>query len=116
MLIDIQSKFTLTIADFIQKVYQNNYKLTFGEAWRPPEMARIYAQEGKGIINSVHCLRLAVDLNAFYNGEYLDGSKDSHIPLLTKLGEIWESMGGSWGGRFHIKDYNHYSFEYNGVE
>lgn len=115
-MVELQSKFTLSISEFIQDAYKINYIFTFGEAWRPPEMAKIYAQEGKGIINSVHCERLAVDLNAFYNGEYLDGSKDSHIPLLTKLGELWEAKGGCWGGRFERQDYNHYSFEYNGVK
>lgn len=114
-MIEIQSKFTKTISEFIQKAYDDGFLLTFGEAWRPPEVAKLYAKDGRGIVNSLHCQRMAVDFNAFYGDEYLDGSKDEHIPLLTKLGELWESLGGAWGGRFTKKDYNHYSFEYNGV-
>lgn len=30
------------------------------------------------------------------------------------LGEYWESIGGTWGGRFN--DGNHYSLEHNGVK
>lgn len=114
-MIEIQSKFTGMIAIFIEQSQSLGYKLTFGEAWRPPEMAEIYAKEGKGISKSLHTERLAVDFNAFFENEYLDGSKSDHIPHLTKLGNLWESQGGSWGGRFDIKDYNHYSLEYEGI-
>lgn len=112
---DKQASFTLMISDFINKANLIDYKLTFGEAYRSPQLASQYASEGKGISNSLHCKRLAVDFNAFFEGEYLDGSKPEHIPHLTKLGELWESIGGSWGGRFQRKDYNHYSLEDNGV-
>lgn len=114
-MIDIQSKFTGLISIFIGKAQNLGYKLTFGEAWRPPEMAEIYAKEGKGISKSLHTERLAVDFNAFVDNEYLDGGKPEHIPHLLKLGETWESLGGSWGGRFEMKDYNHYSLEYQGI-
>jgi len=30
------------------------------------------------------------------------------------LGEYWEGMGGSWGGRF--SDGNHFSLTHNGVK
>ncbi|HBJ0947911.1 TPA: M15 family metallopeptidase, partial [Escherichia coli] len=31
-------------------------------------------------------------------------------------GEYWESLGGSWGGRFKSRpDGNHFSLEHNGV-
>jgi hypothetical protein len=38
---------------------------------------------------------------------YLKETKDHAF-----LGEFWEEMGGSWGGRFN--DGNHYSLEHNG--
>jgi hypothetical protein len=50
-----------------------------------------------------------MDLNLFVNGKYVtDG--EAHKPL----GEKWESMGGSWGGRF--QDANHYSLEHDGFK
>src|SRR5271170_8441904 len=116
-MIEIQSKFTGLIAVFIQKSQSLGYKLTFGEAYRPPEMAKIDAEEGKGIVKSLHTERLAVDFNAFINDEYLDGSKSEHLPHLTKLGETWESIdkNNAWGGRFTTRDYNHYSYCYDGI-
>ena len=52
--------------------------------------------------------RLALDLNLFLDGAFLT-TTEGHRPL----GEFWESIGGSWGGRFN--DANHYSLEHNGV-
>ncbi|HAO1973206.1 TPA: M15 family peptidase, partial [Escherichia coli] len=31
-------------------------------------------------------------------------------------GEYWESIGGTWGGRFSRADGNHFSLEHNGVK
>jgi len=52
-----------------------------------------------------------VDFNLFINGRYQDKS-EAYLPL----GEYWESLGGSWGGRFKSNpDGNHFSLEHNGV-
>ena len=56
---------------------------------------------------SLHKIGLAIDLHLFKNGRYLRATAD-HRPL----GEFWEQLGGSWGGRFD--DGNHYSLEYDG--
>ena len=79
----------------ISYAYLNDYELSFGDA---------YAKDGhkKG---SFHYKRLAVDFNLFINGRYQRTTK-AH----TKLGEYWESIGGTWGGRFKRPDGNHYSF------
>lgn len=58
---------------------------------------------------STHKAALAVDLNLYKNGQYLR-STESHRPL----GEYWESLGGSWGGRWG--DGNHYSIPHRGVK
>ena len=105
-----QRKFTLMLAELIQFAYANGYELTFGEAYRDPRIAELNAQAGTGISNSLHSKRLAVDLNLFIIGVYQETS-DSHKPL----GDYWESIGGSWGGRFSKPDGNHYSLEHEGV-
>lgn len=116
-MVEKQAKFLLLISKFIPQATMLGYDITAGEFWRPEAVAKMYDKKGIGIKNSLHCQRLAADLNAFYNGEYLDGSKDYHIPHLTKLGELWESLNEecAWGGRFSKKDYNHYSLMHNGV-
>lgn len=104
-----QRKFTRMVADLICFAYDNGYELTFAEAYRTPEQAAANVSKGTGIRNSLHTQRLAVDFNLFKDGEYLTSTED-HLPL----GEFWESIGGTWGGRF--KDGNHYSLEHNGVK
>ncbi len=102
-----QRKFTRMIADLIIWAYANGYELTFGEAQRSPLQADANAASGRGISNSLHLIRLAVDFNLFRDGVFLT-STEEHRPL----GEFWESIGGTWGGRFN--DGNHYSLEHDG--
>lgn len=117
LMVEKQARFADLVSQFIQKSEKMGYLLTFGEAWRPEIVAEMYAKMGKGISNSLHCLRLAIDLNAYFEGKWLDASEDWHIPHLENLGKLWESLGGSWGGRFQSpkQDYNHYSLMHNGV-
>ncbi|KYT38048.1 M15 family metallopeptidase [Escherichia coli] len=106
-----QQLFAVMIADLIHWAQEHDYRLTFGEAYRTPEQAALNAKSGKGIRNSLHTLRLAVDFNLFINGEY-QADTDAYRPL----GEYWESIGGTWGGRFSRADGNHFSLEHNGVK
>lgn len=104
-----QSRFVSMIGKLIAFAYEEGYELTFSEAYRSPSTAKIYAEQGKGIAASLHTKRLALDLNLFKDGVWLQNTED-HSPL----GEYWESIGGTWGGRF--QDGNHYSLEHNGVK
>lgn len=113
-LIQKQKVFSVLSAKLILKAVELGYEVTFGEAWRPPETAKDYARQGKGISNSNHCQRLAIDLNLFKDGQYL-----SRTEAYTELGEIWEGWTSpeykcAWGGRF--RDGNHFSLEHNGVK
>ena len=103
-----QRKFTSMVGCLITWAYDHGYELTFAEAYRTPEQAALNAKAGKGIRNSLHTMRLAVDFNLFRDGVWLRNTED-HEPL----GLYWESIGGSWGGRFG--DGNHYSLSYGGV-
>ena len=100
-----QSKFCHMLALLILHSEQLGYELT---------MSRGYASEAAneadgGHPKSNHLNRLAIDLNLFKDGTFLS-STESHKPL----GVYWESIGGTWGGRFN--DGNHYSLEHNGVK
>lgn len=106
-----QSFFVELVARLIQEANRQGYELTFGEAYRPPETAALMEKQGKGIKNSLHTLKLAIDLNLFKDGVYLS-STESHRPL----GTYWKSLNPMcrWGGDFN--DGNHYSLEHNGVK
>lgn len=106
-----QQRFTQMIGQLIAYAAANGYQLTFGEAYRTPEQAKLNAKSGAGIANSLHTQRLAVDFNLFINGQY-----QTQTEAYTPLGKYWESLGGSWGGRFKSRpDGNHFSLEHNGV-
>ncbi|PHM64442.1 subfamily M15C metalopeptidase [Xenorhabdus stockiae] len=106
-----QQLFAVKVAQLILWADEHGYRVTFGEAYRTPEQAKRNAQQGTGIANSLHTQRLAVDLNLFIRGEYQTRS-EVYLPL----GEYWESLGGTWGGRFSRPDGNHFSLEHNGVK
>lgn len=103
-----QSRFARMVALLILHTEALGYEVTFGEAYRTPEAAKLNAGQGIGIARSLHCQRLAIDLNLFRDGEWLQHSA-SHEPL----GLYWESIGGTWGGRFG--DGNHYSLAHEGA-
>lgn len=95
-MVEKQARFTLMIADLIKESTNLGYQLTFGEAYRPPETAVLYAKQGRGIVKSFHIQRLAVDFNVFKNGKLLTNGKD-----FNDLGRYWQFvLGGSWGENF----------------
>lgn len=112
MLIEKQKRFAFLVAKLITFGIGRGYEFTFSEAYRPKETAELYAKDGRGIVDSLHCIRLAIDLNAFKAGVYLTKSED-----YRELGEFWESLSVpgaecAWGGRFN--DGNHFSIRHAG--
>lgn len=106
------------VAELIGFAYKSGYGVTFGEAYRTEEQQRIYVDSGRSrTMASRHRDRLAIDLNLFKDGQYLEDGERYRF-----LGEKWESLGGRWGGRFGVEpkdfknrvgwDANH--FEYGG--
>lgn len=103
-----QRKFTEMIGRLIAFAYANGYELTFGDAYRDPRVhGAVGDKVGYSAANSLHKERLAVDFNLFKDGKYLSATED-----YKPLGDFWESIGGTWGGRF--KDGNHFSIEHQG--
>lgn len=100
-----QSTFAFLSARLMIFMTDNGYEYTYGEAYRPPEMAAIYAKRGIGIKNSLHTKKLALDLNLFRDGKYLSSTESHKI-----FGEWWEQQHSHcrWGGRYG--DGNHYEF------
>lgn len=129
-----QRDFPLMVAALITWAYDAGFEVTFGEAYRSDEQAEINAlgpanrvhladlvatrftalasairnnPAGGGIRNSLHGDRLAIDLNLFIAGHY-----QTQTEAYRPLGEKWEAMGGTWGGRFG--DGNHFSIAHEG--
>lgn len=108
-----QSMFVLNVARLIVWAYQRGYELTFGETIRSKEEAKANSLSGIGIINSLHIIGLAIDLNLFINDEW---KKDTES--FKPLGAYWKTLDplNRWGGDFHNPDANHFSMEHGGVK
>lgn len=104
-----QQLFAQLAARLIQHAAALGYQVTLGEAWRSNAEAMRLAAQGLGIERSLHCQRLAIDLQLFKGSTWLKASED-----YTPLGEWWEGQHElcRWGGRFG--DGNHFSLEHQG--
>jgi len=107
-----QEIFTENLAFLIMFAYYKGYRIRMGETWRSPHTAAANAAAGIGIANSLHTIKLAVDLNLFKDGQYLTKTEDHR-----ELGEFWKILDpdNRWGGDFSNPDGNHYSMTHGGV-
>ena len=105
---DLQWEFLQALSLFIGYAALKGAKLTMGRGFAS-EAAN--AADG-GHPESCHLERLAIDLNLFVDGEYITGDH----PVWQDLGAHWKTLHpiARWGGDFN--DFNHISFEWNGVK
>jgi hypothetical protein len=106
-----QELFSQLLPRLLDEAHRLGYQVRLKELLRTPEMAEIYAEQGKGIANSLHCKGLALDFILFRDGQPLWASLD-----YEELGEFWEGVHPlcRWGGRFN--DGCHFSLEHEGVK
>ena len=91
-----QRAFSLMVAKLILHIYERKYEVSLGDAY-----AKTGHKEG-----SNHYIKLAIDLNFFFNGEYIsDGSK------LGWAHDYWDTLGGA--PRIE-GDMNHFAVKHNG--
>ena len=83
-----QAEHARRISVLILYANELGYDVTLGDAYRDSRCPY-------GSPTSKHRMRLASDLNLFWDGEYLEDTESHRV-----LGEAWEAMGGEWGGRF----------------
>lgn len=102
-----QELFMRLLPRLIDKAHELGFEIRGGDLFRDP---RVHGQHGEkkgyGNKNSVHKLKIAIDLNLFKDGKFLQSTEDHR-----ELGEWWEKQHPDcrWGGRFN--DGNHYSLE-----
>lgn len=94
---EAQERFAELVPLLILFAYNLGFKIRIGD---------VFATSGHSR-NSFHYLKLAIDLNLFFEGSYLRTTEDHY-----QLGQFWKSLDTlcTWGGDFKRKDGNHYSF------
>ena len=66
-------KFPLMVVKLIEKAHEMGFDVTFGDAYRDPRMHGEFGEKkGYGAPKSCHKLRLAIDLNLYKDGKYLE--------------------------------------------
>lgn len=119
-LVQRQCKFASMIGELIVWLYSQGYECRFGDALRSTDKLKVptgapgfeddeeysyqellfYNKKSK-LTYGKHNDRLALDLIIHKSGKML--TDEEYRPI----GEKWETMGGSWGGRFGVKKENY---------
>lgn len=110
-LFEKQTYFVALISKLVEYAYSKNYKMTFGDSYRDPKYHPLARIPKSGALSN-HAKRLAVDLNLFVDGQYVENGDH---PAYLDLGSYWEHLDPQcrWGGRF--MDANHFSLFDQGV-
>lgn len=100
-----QELFMRLLPRLIDHAHELGFEVRGGDLFRDERVHGKFGEKGGyGARHSMHKLRLAIDLNLFRDGVYLQDTEDH-----AELGEWWEEQHElcRWGGRF--RDGNHYS-------
>jgi len=105
-----QSEFAKDVFKLLNFVFQRNIDVTFGEVYRTKQQQKWYLDSGYSkTLNSMHCKKLAIDINFFVRGTFIDELKNTESQLierrqiLTEIAKYWESLspynraGYTWG-------------------
>lgn len=118
-LLEKQKEFPLLQIKFFSTLHYKGYQWTVADVYRSPECAALYATKGLGIKDSLHCLKLAMDLNFYKGTDWLVDISD-----YREAGLLWESYTNPdiscfWGGLFEKpsnRDIFHFSLGHNGIK
>jgi len=107
-----QRLFMRLVPRLIDRIHEQGYECTVGDAYRDP---RVFGELGEhlgyGHARSAHKRRLAIDINLFRDGVYLQKTED-HKPF----GEWWKQQHPLCRSGIDFQDGNHYSLEWDGVK
>lgn len=106
-----QSLFAGFSSRLILHAQEIGYMVTYGETYRTIEQQGLHFAHGlTKTLKSKHTDRLAIDLNFFKDGEYINALKSAN-EILKDIGDYWKSLnsecvwGGDWGwdaGHFQL--------------
>ncbi len=129
MLVDASRNWTLLNADFSQRLLlafkimkeKHGYEMALLEGYRSPARQKLLASMGSqvtsaGAFQSWHQYGLAADCAFWRDGKLVISEKDPWAMRGYQLyGEIAESLGLTWGGRWTMMDFGHAELRVRGV-
>jgi peptidoglycan L-alanyl-D-glutamate endopeptidase CwlK len=129
MLVDASRNWTLLNADFSQRLLlafkimkeKHGYEMALLEGYRSPARQTLLASMGSHVTNagafqSWHQYGLAADCAFWRDGKLVISEKDPWAMRGYQLyGEIAESLGLTWGGRWTMMDFGHTELRMRGV-
>jgi peptidoglycan L-alanyl-D-glutamate endopeptidase CwlK len=129
MLVDASRNWTQLNADFSQRLLmafkimkeKYGYEMALLEGYRSPARQNLLASMGSNVTNagafqSWHQYGLAADCAFWRDGKLVISEKDPWAMRGYKLyGEIAESLGLTWGGRWTMMDFGHTELRLRGV-
>lgn len=104
-----QAIFAQNIAKLITHIFSLGYSCSLGEVYRTKEQAEIYVKQGLGILDSLHCKKLAIDINLFdKDGNYLTDTR-----YYKEVATFWDSLNplNRSGINFKRVDSNHFEMQ-----
>lgn len=112
-LLEKQFLFARLVPRLLDKAHEMGFNVTIAEVERPDYTAKKYKELGIGSENSLHRLKLAIDLNLYIGNRWLTKTEDH-----AALGKFWESLSTpeyqcTWGGQWG--DGNHYSIRHQNM-
>jgi len=108
-----QAEFTRCLGRLLVWCEDNGISVIGAELYRTKEQAKIYSDQGKGIVNSVHTKKLAIDLFVYTADKSISWNPDDY----KVIGDRWKGLSpfARWGGDFKNRDAVHFSFLHQGV-
>lgn len=88
----------------VEEMRKRGYKPIVRDTGRTPEEALKNAAKGSGIVDSMHCYGVAADLIC---EDHLWSCAMKDCRFFPLLGEVAESLGMVWGGRWQRRDLPH---------
>lgn len=105
-----QELFMRLLPSLLLKAFELGFEVRGGDLFRDPRVhGEMGVKVGYSAPSSCHKLKLAIDLNLFKEGKFMQATSDHR-----ELGLWWEQQHElcRWGGRYN--DGNHYSLEHEG--
>lgn len=108
-----QALFSRLLAQLVTWIYTHpGWEVTFSEGYVGDTDAADGDYDGPHLKGGAHYNKLAMDLNLFVDGKWVQGM----TPEWEEIGAKWEGLHPlcRWGGRFMSRDANHVSIFYAG--